>query len=52
MTEAEIEAALADAIERELAARQVGAWALQEMAMGEIRALRLLLLDDQASRIS
>ena len=41
MIEAEIEEALADAIEREHAARVVGAADLQAQAMDEIRALRL-----------
>jgi hypothetical protein len=43
MTEAELEAALADAVRREHAARQVGAERLQQFAMDEIRALRELL---------
>ena len=42
MITAEIEVALADAIEREHAARVVGADELQRIAMDEIRALRLL----------
>ena len=43
MTEAELEALLADAVAREHAARQAGAAELQAGAMNEIRALRLLL---------
>jgi hypothetical protein len=43
VTPDEIEAALAAAVERELAARRTGAVALQAVAMDEIRALRLLL---------
>ena len=39
----ELERLLAHAIERELAARRTGAVHLQEIAMNEIRALRLLL---------
>jgi hypothetical protein len=43
MTEAELEQALAQAIERELTARQAGAAELQAAAMQEIRAVRLLM---------
>ena len=43
MTNAELELLLADAIRRELAARQAGAVTLQAEAMNEIRQLRLLL---------
>jgi hypothetical protein len=43
MTLPEIEAALRDAVQRELAARRTGAVALQALAMSEIRALRALL---------
>ena len=56
MTEIEIAAFLADAIQKEHAARQVGAAALQAIAMDEIRRLRALaaamVKRDQASRIS
>lgn len=43
LTAPSLEAALAEAIERELTARQAGAAKLQAEAMDQIRQLRLLL---------
>jgi hypothetical protein len=50
MTETDIETALADAINREHAARVVGAADQQAQAMGEIRALRLQAIERERVR--
>lgn len=50
LTAHSLEAALADAIARELVARQTGAWEMQAGWMDEIRRLRLLLADDHRRR--